>query len=264
MRKIVLYISIFIAICIIVGIAYSFYRYYAPPKLRQPYQINATPDDTLRIAFIGDSWAFLHQRHRCLIPSLIERNINRPAKVYSCGFCGLTSKEIYENLYEDIDLIHFFQNRCYQYCIISAGINDANKKMSINYYQKSINGIFKFLIANNIHPIIIEIPNYDIEKLYRWESPVRKLLRHISIIINGIPLDCRQNIRNGLNDLIEKKYFNEDISVIRYKAWNNHNKHDLVHLYLSDGIHLNAKGYAKLDSTIANKILELTIHKSSK
>ena len=98
MKKNILYISISIAICIIIGFAYSFHRYYAPPRIKQPYQINATPDDTLRIAYIGDSWAFMHNDHTCKIASILEDSIHKPVKVYSYGVCGLTSKEIYEKV----------------------------------------------------------------------------------------------------------------------------------------------------------------------
>ena len=116
MRKKVLFICIFIAICIIIGIAYSFYHYYAPPKLRQPYLTNETPDDTLRIAFIGDSWAFMHKDHECMIPQLLQDMLHRPVKVHSYGVCGLTSKEIYENIFENSDFKQFLSKRRYAYC----------------------------------------------------------------------------------------------------------------------------------------------------
>ena len=104
MKKNVLYISISIAVCIFIGLAYSFHRYYAPPRIKQPYQINATPDDTLRIAYIGDSWAFRHKDHACKIVSILEDSIHKPVKVHSYGVCGLTSKEIYENMFDNSEL----------------------------------------------------------------------------------------------------------------------------------------------------------------
>ena len=78
MKKNILYISISIAICIIIGLAYNFHRYYAPPHFKQPYRIDATPDDTLRIAYIGDSWAIMHNDHTCKIASILEDSIHKP------------------------------------------------------------------------------------------------------------------------------------------------------------------------------------------
>ena len=257
MRNKILFICIFIAICIIIGFAYSFYRYYAPPKLRQPYQTNATPDDTLRIAFIGDSWAFMHKDHECMIPQLLQDSLHRPVKVHSYGVCGLTSKEIYENIFDNSDFKQFlFKRRC-EYCYVSAGINDTYKKMSISYYQLSVDGIIQFLLSNHIHPIIQEIPDYDIYTSFDRQKASRKILRRLSMIINNMPLDCKQLFRDALDKLIHEKKYSDKVSIIRYKSWNGYGDQDLDNLYSSDGLHLNDNGYAILDSVIAKEILNL-------
>ena len=72
MRNNIIYISISLATCVIVGVVYSFYRYYAPPQPKQSYMINTTPDDTIRIAFIGDSLAFMHKEHECKIATILQ------------------------------------------------------------------------------------------------------------------------------------------------------------------------------------------------
>lgn len=254
MRKEILYICIFIAICIIIGIAYSFYLYYAPPKFRQPYQINATPDDTLRIAFIGDSWAFMHKDHECMIPQLLQDTLHRPVKVHSYGVCGLTSKEIYENIFDNNDFKQFLSKRRYAYCYVSAGINDTYKKMSTSYYQQSMDGIIQFLLSNHIHPIIQEIPDYDINKSFERQKTSRKMLRRLSMIINNTPLDCNQIFRDALNELIREKSYQDKMDIIRYQSWNNDFLNDQRELYLDDGLHLKEKGYAKLDDMIAKSI----------
>ena len=257
MRKKVLFICIFIAICIIIGIAYNFYNYYAPPGLRQPYSIDAIPDDTLRIAFIGDSWAFMHKDHECMIPQLLQDSLHRPVKIHSYGVCGLTSKEIYENIFDNSDFKQFlFKRRC-EYCYVSAGINDTYKKMSISYYQLSMDGIIQFLLSNHIHPIIQEIPDYDIYTSFDRQKASRKILRRLSMIINNMPLDCKQLFRDALDELIYKKKYSDKVSIIRYKSWNGDGDQDLDHLYRSDGLHLNDNGYAVLDKAITMEILNL-------
>lgn len=261
MKKIKYFILLFIFIVCAI-IVDSAYHYYAPPHLRNPYQMKK-PDDTLRIAYIGDSWAFMHKDHDCQMATLIEKKIHRPVKVYSYGICGLTSKEIYEKMFDDTEYHDFLQNKGYHYCFISAGINDTYKKMSTSYYMQSIDGIIQFFLANNIHPIILEIPDYDIEKAYNWQKSLRKLLRDASILINNTPIDCKQMYREALNDLINQKGYQNKISVIRYKSWNNQYHDDLQHLYLGDGMHLNSVGYVKLDSVIVDVITRQLIYKNN-
>lgn len=255
MKKNILYISISIAICIIIGFAYSFHRYYAPPKQRQPYQTGATPDDTLRIAFIGDSWAFMHKDHDCQIAQMLQDSIHRPVKIHSYGVCGLTSKEIYENIFENSDFKHFLSKRRYEFCYVSAGINDTYKKMGTTYYQLSMDGTIQFLLSNHIHPIIQEIPDYDINMSFERQKTTRKILRRLSMMINNTPLDCKQLFRDALDELIHEKNYADKVSIIRYKTWNGNSDKDLENLYRSDRLHLNDNGYAVLDSVITQEIL---------
>ena len=255
MKKIILIILMFISI-VCTLITYIAYRYYTPPRLREPYQMKK-PDDTLRIAYIGDSWAFMHKDHDCQIEQLLEDSLHRPVKVHSYGICGKTSKEIYDNMFENADFKHFLQKRSYEYCFISAGINDTYKKMSTSYYQQSMDGIIQMLLANHIHPIILEIPDYDIQKAYNNQKANRKILRKLSIFLNNTSLDCKQQFRDALDKLVNTKGYHNEISIVRYKTWNNNYQNDLQQLYVSDGMHLNDNGYQILDSTIANEILTI-------
>ena len=255
MRKKVLYISISLAVCIIMGLAYSFHRYYAPPRIRQPYLTNAAPDDTLRIAFIGDSWAFMHKDHSCKIATILEGSIHRPVQILSYGVCGLTSKEIYEKMFDNSDFRLFLSKRRYQYCYISAGINDTYKKMSTSYYQQSVDGIIRLLLSNQIHPILQEIPDYDIHMSFKRQKPSKILLCRLSMIINNTPLDCKQRFRDALDEIIHEKNYADKLSILRYKSWNGNGDKDLKTLYLSDRLHLNENGYTTIDSAIAKIIL---------
>ena len=261
MKKYIYFILLFISIVCAI-IIYGAYHYYAPPHLREPYQMKK-PDDTLRIAYIGDSWAFMHKDHDCQMVQTIEDSLHRPVKVHSYGICGLTSKEIYENLFDNPEYHDFLQNKGYHYCFISAGINDTYKKMSTSYYQQSMDNIIQFFLANNIHPIILEIPDYDIQKAYNWQKSLRKLLRDISMIIYNTPVDCKQMYREALNDLINQKGYQDKVSIIRYKSWNNDYKNDLQYIYLGDGMHLNSFGYAKLDSVIVDVITKQQIYNNN-
>ena len=219
-----------------------------------PYKL-CNDIDTLRIAYIGDSWAFMHKRHQCKITHILKEITHQPIEVHSFGVCGLTSKEIYENLHLNNNFINFLQAKGFNYCFISAGINDCNKKMGIKNYKKSMNCIIQFMLYNHIRPIILEIPDYDIKKAFQDQSPSRKLIRRISMWVTNTPMNCKQLFRDALEEVIIENGYQDKINVIKYQTWNNNYSYDLKHMYLDDGLHLNEQGYAKLDSAIAKEIM---------
>ena len=253
-HKLIILLIVFVTLCIILGI--KLYSYYAPAQLRPPYRTIQHYDDTIRIAYIGDSWAFGHQFHQCKIKEYLENELHRPVIVSSFGIGGHTSKEIYYALFE-LDNLKSFMEKGYNYCYLSAGINDTYKKMSTSYYQKSMDYIIQFLLFNHIHPIIQEIPDYNITKAYENQEAEKKLLRNISMLVNGTDLDCKQQFRDALDELIQEKGYQGKVSIVRYKSWNNRYKNDLKELYIKDQMHLNEKGYTVLDSVIAKKIIKL-------
>lgn len=188
--------------------------------------------------------------------------MHRPVVVNSYGIGGLTSKEIYNALFE-LDILKHFIEKGYDYCFISAGINDTYKKMSTSYYQESMDCIIQFLLANHIHPIIQEVPDYNITKAYDNQKTDKKLLRQISMQINGTDLDCKQQFRAALDELVQKNGYQDKVSIVRCKSWNNNYEKDLNELYTDDQMHLNENGYSVLDSVIIKEILKLEMIKKS-
>jgi lysophospholipase L1-like esterase len=231
------------------------HSYYTPAKEHPIYKTVQHHDDTIRIAYIGDSWAFGHQFHQCKIKELLEKKLHHPVIVNSYGIEGLTSKEIYHALFE-LDSLKHFMEKGYDYCFISAGINDTYKKMSTTYYQESMECIIRFMLANHIHPILQEIPDYNIAKAYDNQKTEKKLLRKISMLINGTYMDCKQQFRNALDKLVQKKRYQDKVNIVRYKSWNKRYENDLNNLYIEDQMHLNEKGYSVLDIVIAYEIIK--------
>lgn len=229
------------------------YDYYSPAKERPIYRTAVHNEDTIRIAYIGDSWALGHQHHKCHIPQILTDSLKRPIRVESFGIGGLTSKEIYNALFE-IDSFSKFMKKGYDYCIISAGINDTHKKMSTSYYQKSMEYIIRFLIANHIHPIILEIPDYNILQVYDAQEINKKIIRRFSMFVNNTRMDCKQSFREALDEMMRENDYQNEVGIIRYKSWNNNYKKDLKELYISDQVHLNDIGYTVLDSVISKEI----------
>lgn len=256
MKKIILFFIIIGAVYLLIDLNKKVYKYYVPTKQMTAYQTAKHKDDTIRIAYIGDSWAYMHQQQeQCMIPQLIKTQTHHPAIVFSYGLGGRTSKEIYETLFADMRLKKLMSEKGADYCFVSAGINDINKKLSIRYYQESMDNIISFMLTNNIHPVILEIPDFDVNKAYRGLKGSSKLLRKLSMTVNGVPMDCKQMYRKALEDLIREKGYQQKVSVIRYKSWNKDFQDDQKKLYLKDGVHLNENGYAVLDSVIAKEIL---------
>lgn len=233
-------------------------HYNEPAKNRHPYRITNNHTDTIKIGYIGDSWAELHMKHPCQIAEAIKNTINRPVIMESFGISGFTSKEIYNSFFDNVNFKVFLEEG-FDYCVISAGINDTNQKRSPLYYTNSMDCIIQFMLSNKIHPIIIEIPDYDIDKAYEIQKKYKMFLRDIYMYITGYPKNCKDIFRKSLSDLIEKKGYGNKVSIIRYKSWNNNYRKDISTLYQDDGVHLNNTGYNKLDHQIAQTICEIII-----
>lgn len=241
-----------IIICIIAA-ALLFNSYYTPCEEKKPYRLSTTNKDTLQIVFIGDSWAFFHKPHDLVASEMLSDMLQYPVRFRSFGMCGLTSKEIYEQLFDNDSLKHFLQKGCH-YCAISAGINDTYKKMSKDYYAKSMEAIMQFFLYNNVTPLLIEIPDYDIEKCYQRQTVSRKALRQLSMLVNNTPIDCKQMFRKALDSILTD--YKEKVILLHYQDWNSHYAEDINHFYQEDGLHLNAVGYSALDRQIGFCLLK--------
>ncbi|MBP5409256.1 MAG: SGNH/GDSL hydrolase family protein [Prevotella sp.] len=235
-----------------VTIFYISIDYYTTAIDFKPYSVTKQHDDTMRIGFIGDSWAFYHKRHICKIDSIISDKTKRPVKIMSEGGCGATSKFVYLRLGADGDIRHII-NQGPDYCIISAGINDTHLKLGAKFYQYHMNLIISLLISNHIKPIVIDIPDYDITGIYNELPFYKRCLRQFSMMITGSNMDCRDDFRNKLQELAEQR--EGKILLLSHRSWHSDALNDVDHLYRNDRIHLNNKGYEVLDSCISKLII---------
>ncbi len=172
------------------------------------YTTQHKQDDTLRIGFIGDSWAYLH--NVCKMDTLLERIINsntkRPVKVYSCGHKGQITRGIYKNMFKNkLPGTKSLLNKGLNYCIISAGINDAGKNLGTAQYCYHYELIINFLIKNYIKPIIIEIPDANIWKTNHNKPSKEIFIDFIRSIMTKSPMyDCKKYRRSLKTMLTEK------------------------------------------------------------
>ena len=248
---------LFIFICIIGIGMLSISPFYSPANELKPYHISHKNDDTIRIAFIGDSWANFHKRHHCIIDSIIMERVGAVSTLRSVGIDGITSKDVYYSFFYN-DSIH--DALCWgpDYCIISAGINDTDLKIGKSYYKRNMQLILDFLLKNEITPIIIEIPNYNIANAFTLRTKKEKIIRLISMLITGSEKDCIESYRKAVKQLIGNNSY-DNIIYINYESWNPKGYQDSRQIYTPDMIHLNEYGYSILDSCIAKEIAEKSL-----
>lgn len=218
--------------------------YYGSVDEQAPYPCSQYHDDTLRLIIIGDSWAFMHQPYDNRLARLIQEKTGRPTSVRSFGICGYTSKDFYLATMNDERLKAFLTDGA-DYCFISLGINDTYKKTGADLYATHTAYLLRFLLHNHIRPILMEIPDYDIDYAYQHQTPFKKALRQLSIRITDSQMDCRNDYRQALQERLRKDSLTHQILLVPSQNWN-------MDLYQPDRMHLNEKGYAALDSCIAN------------
>lgn len=230
-------------------------RYYQPATFQPPYALqDKHADDTIRVLFMGDSWAAYHQEYDSLLVEMITIRTNKPCKVSSVGYVGAKSKEIYKQLFTGTKRYLLDHP---DYCIISAGINDAVAKMSPDYYAINYSHIIRFLLEEGITPVIVGVPDVDYQLVYEQENIISKLRHNISFMV------CRddgrddgffsfQPYRIALSDIIMQSEADSSILYLNPEKWAIDDHHSK--LYRTDGIHLNARGYQKLDSCLSAEI----------
>lgn len=228
--------------------------YYSPATKQQHYQSALHMDDTLRIAFIGDSWADWHKKHQCKIPVFISSKAECNVDVYISGILGLTSKQIYLSMFQD-DSVRNAIEWGPDYCVVMAGINDADRKMGTGYYKENMRLIIDFLLSNQITPVIIEIPYFNTRRSFQIRNFEGKLQYLLSMAVHFSPIDCVHQYRKAHTELIEEEGWSQRIIYIPESNWAPEGYRDSRNLYDDLQMHLNEKGYEVLDSCIASSIL---------
>ena len=250
--KIVLLFVIIILFC---GVGLYIKPYYSPAKKLHGLKVKSHRDDTVRIAYIGDSWAEGHKNVNCDIDSIVSSIIKRPVLVRTAGVSGLTTKNIYYGLYRNESMRNVMEWGP-DFCFVVAGINDSDRKMGRSYYKDNMELLIETLLEYKIVPIILEIPTYDIRFSYKRRNRWIKLKYLISMIITWSKMDCINDYRKAYTDLIYEKGWEKKVITISSNEWNPDGYKDLRGLYDEGLMHLNEKGYHVLDSCIAHNIID--------
>lgn len=250
-----LIILLLLFLLVIIYIGYNVKPYYTPAEKQNGLSIKSHQDDTIRIAYIGDSWADGHKNIKTVIDSLVRNATGHPVVVRIAGISGLTSKNIYYSIFRD-DSIRNVIEWGPDFCFVVAGINDSDRKMGKRYYKENMRLIIELLLENHITPVVLEIPTYDIRFSYKRRSRQVKLQYLASMLLTWSKMDCIQNYRDAYKDLIGERGWINKVITIYYNDWNPEGYRDTRDLYDGGLMHLNTRGYHVLDSCISQKIID--------
>ena len=259
MRKyrVVVYLLLFSTVAFVCY--YSFNPCYWPAEKQSGLSVQQHNDDTIRIAYIGDSWAYFHIDKKSVIDSMVHAHIGRPAQIRYAGVGGLNSKEIYNGIFTNIELKSAIEWGP-DFCFVSAGINDCNKKMGKENYKENMRLLISSLLENRITPLLLEIPYFDIYYTFWKKTPI-SLFRDIrSMIWTRSAMNCIDSYSSVYNELITEQHWQDVVITIRRVCWNPKGYEGQKEFYTSDRMHLNQDGYFLLDSCIASQIVKFLKH----
>lgn len=249
-------ISFLAGLIIVFILYYSNIPYYKPAKEHGKLAIvSRKKDDTIRVGYIGDSWAAMHGSKNPMLESMLTKLTGKSVIVRSAGVGGLTSKDIYDSLFTNSKMKNVVEWRP-DFCFVSAGINDAHKKMGRAFFKENMRLVISLFLNYNITPVILEIPHYDICFSFQRMIFANKIRAVRSMLWTNSSIDCIDDYVEAYNELLDEQHWHNQVITIRKDQWNSGGYKDKRGLYLDDRMHLNLLGYQILDSTFAAEIVK--------
>jgi len=218
------------------------------------YEISANKDSSLKVAMIGDSWAGLHHKHKmdAYLSAILEQRINRSVIVESNGKGGEKARGIYKLMFDSDEFgTKPLLSLKPDYCIISAGINDAAANLGTKQYCYYYRQILVFLLANGIRPVVLEIPNVNLWHLYGGKPFKDLVVDFVRSTMTGCKMYQYAGYRDALYRMLVNEKLMDKVVYVSMKDWNDVSPDINKILFMSDQIHLNRRGYEKLDSSMA-------------
>ncbi len=248
-----------IALIAIFTLTLSYYLIdrFSYSKELQFYPISVKNDTTLTIGIIGDSWV-----SRKKLDSLLNDELNKNgenSKIISSGLSSAKSKLIYQNMFKDSTDKHsskFVIESHPDYCIVIAGVNDAQGQLGAKFYSYHITMIINTLLHYKIKPIIVELPEFGIIKATNEMSFIKKTRSKISSEFNNNgEIDNIKTYREDLNNLLKAQKLYDKIIFIDFdKVCSNYE--ECKEIYRIDGMHLNKDGNQLLIQCVVNELIK--------
>ena len=231
------------------------------------YHVGPRPnDDTLRVAVIGDSWAEFHMTLNCdtLIETYGGRLTTKPIKCMTRGRGGAKTKDVYYYMFRShTQEYSWMHDLCTQplleehpdYCVIMVGINDTWKKRPISYYTGNYRLIIRLLLANQIRPVVMEIPDFEMGEWLDTHRRRQRYLYRIYSYFTGVVEDDITPFRDGLREMLKETGLGDSVLFIPADRWIPKNHQYSEEIYQEDHVHINYQGYHLLDSCIVTEII---------
>lgn len=263
-----LLVIIFLIVGLVLWVVWEWRPYYRPSEVFNTYEVTKHDDDTLRVIMIGDSWVYFHEtlRRDSTLELKIKKEIgHKRVKLLAKGKGGAVSGEIYNYMSAERMLATEYDlNNCSQpiieqgadYCIISAGINDARQRRGKQYYVANYYHIIRFLLSKGIRPVVMEIPEVEVDEAYEGNTLYYQLRSRIVMRMMETNLYGTHDYRQALKDSLTVHHLMDSIVYIPATSWNPNGWLDKRDIYTDDHFHLNLKGYELLDSTFATEIVK--------
>ena len=258
-RKLIIFLLV---VLLSLGLIYGFYyfrwrHFWSIAQPLKSYEITEKSDDTLRVIMIGDSWAGVHHglQMDTFLCSELKRRVSQPVKVISKGKGGAKSKGIYQLMFEsDGDGTKTLFQNAPDYCIISAGINDAAANLGTKQFCAHYRMILSFLFEHKITPIIIEIPDVDLWHLYMRKSKKDLLTDYLRSTMTRCGMYRYREYCEALRAMILEEHLMEHVVYVPMADWNGEGTAINQELFMTDRVHLNRLGYERLDARVAKVI----------
>lgn len=256
MKKFFIIMFSFFAV-ILLAFAYYYNRWKVLWELEDPrpiYTVLHHNDDTLRVIMIGDSWIEMYSElnQNTMLQRMLGELTSVPVKVISKGKGHKRSRGIYDLMYktEGYGTKTMIASGA-DYCIISAGFNDAGANLGTHQYCHYMRLIIKLLLVNGICPVFFEAPDVNIWKLYCERPFMFTIKDFIRSLMTGCRMYNYAEYREALYDMLLGEQLMDSVVYIDVNSWNRMGYKMNERLFLDDQIHLNVDGYNKLDSCLA-------------
>src|SRR5690554_3133271 len=252
--KVVLFTFLFLLLAIIVFRSYKTIKSRKFSKSTFVEECSRSNNDRFDIGIIGDSWVMPQMIDIGLQSKLSEiENLN----VSSFGQGGARSKKIFENLLlpeGDRFSSGSILNGSYDAVVIVAGVNDVTNYSGKDFYSFHIMKIVTQLVKCEILPIIVTIPEFDVEDCFAVKPWYKRFFIDTPnrILFNENISDLREKYNEALKEQLEAsgmKYL-----LIEFEEFID-DYHSSINLY-SNRAHLNREGYIKFGEFIGSEIMD--------
>lgn len=229
----------------------------ASEKARPAYSVRGHHPDTLLVAFIGDSWADLHPSSRTdsLVSADWTARLGKSVRFVSCGKGGANSGDIYRLMFhQNLSIDSFSSMQLLQqrpdYCIVSAGGNDARQNLGKDFYVANYQLIISHLLRCGIRPVVIGMPDLDLETA---DGGISLNIWYKCLWLDTKPYNVPEYSQT-LRQYLQDSKMIDSVIYVGCESWNLNGYRD-ASLYQADCIHLNTKGYSRLDSCLLSVIM---------